>query len=135
MAEFENTLERYQPDAAETAGHGAKRKRDEDGDDEGKHNEEAYSDDFTKQAFGADAVVVSTTLGLPDADEEDDVDALRELAVGAPKPRPLVAGPKLKKPRKAPSKKAQKYKAKHDKSGKESHGKRRKGGPGGSKGS
>ena len=45
-------------------------------------------------------MVVSTTIGLPDDDGGAEVDALRELAVGAPRPQPIRAGPKLKKPHK-----------------------------------
>lgn len=146
MAEFQTTLERYEVPSAPAAG-GKRKRSDSDADAAPTRNEEAFSDDFSRAAFGADTVLVSTTLGLPgDGDGSDDDGgegagaaaeeaALRALAAGAPKPRPQVAGPKLRKPRAALGKKAAKYRAKLDgKSGKKDKqggGKRRRGGPGG----
>lgn len=69
-----------------------------------------YADDFTKRAFGADTVVVSTTLGVPDddADGDDQLESLRQLAGAAVTsragrsggdPSAVARGAPLKKPR------------------------------------
>ena len=141
MVDFQSTLERHEAGPGLGA---SSRKRKLSDEDEGKEGDNAgdsdreqeeYSDDFTKRQFGADAVVVSTTLGLDDGDDGngDEMDALRELAAGAPKvQQQRQAGPKLKKAHKSVNTKAAaKYnKHKHGGKGKNSKGGKRKGGPG-----
>jgi hypothetical protein len=131
MLDFQTTLESFEPAAPALDAASLKRKRDE----EEEQQRREYDDEFSRRAFGAGAVVVSTTMGLDGVDDDGgDVDALRELARGAPTPKGPVAGPRLRKAHKSVNTKAaakynkRKHGAKGGKDGKD--GGKRKGGAG-----
>jgi hypothetical protein len=72
----------------------------------GAKDERQFADDFSRRAFGADVVVVSTTMGLPEDGDEQELDGLRELATSAPAAVAAASSqqvphpPRLKKQRK-----------------------------------
>lgn len=133
MLDFQTTLDSFEA-APAPALDAASLKRNREEEDERQQRE--YDDEFSRRAFGAGTVVVSTNMGLDGMDDDgDDVDALRELARGAPTPKNPVAGPRLRKAHKSVNTKAaakfnkRKHGAKGQKDGAPGGGKR-KGGPG-----
>jgi ribosomal RNA-processing protein 17 len=85
--------------------------------EEPANKSEAFSDSFSKKAFGAAKVVVSTSFGLPDADEADEMDKdLEDLVAAVPPPAKRMrlsrdsagemSSASAQKPKKGPAKKS-----------------------------